>query len=204
MGVLKGSISYARFYVQGDLPEDFRDSFVETVRLRAFRPLDPNEDEEMRVGWVPIERPFESEVTLDYGDMFYNAYLNLGMRVDQWRFPGPVLKSAIADAEKRHLEKVGRVKLGRREKEEIKALVCRKLRLQFSPTMKVVDVSWNLSTGVLRFWNQSQKTHETLFEIFEKTFPVKLLPAGPYTSAPEARQKPLLELEPIVLATQPH
>jgi len=39
LGALKGSISYSKHYVRGDLAEDFRDAFVENIRLRAFRPL---------------------------------------------------------------------------------------------------------------------------------------------------------------------
>ena len=203
MGVLKGSISYAKFYVQGPLPDDFRDSFLQSVSLRAFRPLTVDEDDETRVGWVPVARPFEPDASLDHDAVFFDSYLNLALRIDQWRFPAPVFKSAFSEAEKKYLEKRGREKLSRREKEELRVMVSKKLRRQFSPVMKAIDLSWNLETGVLRFWNQSTKAHEQLFEIFEKTFPVKLVPASPYTSAleaglPEPRLEAMMLIEPAV------
>jgi hypothetical protein len=205
LGILKGSISYSRFYVSGALPDGHRDSFLESLLLRRFVPLTVDGEDDVRVGWVCLERPLEPEVTLDFNDIYFGSYLNVGLRVDAWRFPGSVFKAAFAEAEKKHLQKKGRDKLTKREKEELKALVSRKLRHQFSPTIKVIDLSWNLETNVLRFWNQSTKGHETLFELFEKTFPVKLVPAGAYTTAthldlPEPRLAAMAEVEPAVFA----
>ena len=202
MGLLKGSISYAKFYVDGELPGDFRDSFLEALHLRRFVPLTVDGEDEQRVGWACVTRPLEPEVTFEYNDVFYNSYLNLSVRIDAWRFPGSVFKAAFAEAEKKYLTKKGREKLTKREKEELKAVVGRKLRHQFSPTIKVVDLSWNLDEGVVRYWNQSAKGAETLFELWEKTFPVRLVPAGAYTTAdklelPAARLAALGEVEPV-------
>jgi hypothetical protein len=49
--------------------------------------------------------------------------------------------------------------------------------------MKVVDLSWNLDTGVVRFWNHSARLVETLGEIFEDTFRLDLVPESPFTAA---------------------
>lgn len=202
MGLLKGSISYATYYAEGDLPEDFRDKFMESLNLRAFQPLTVDSEDEQRVGWVCVSRPLEAEVVLDYNDVFYNNYVNLAVRLDAWRFPGSVFKAAFAEAEKKYLTKKGRDKLTRREKEELKAVVSRKLRHQFSPTIKLIDLSWNLDDGVVRYWTQSPKGQELLLELWEKTFPkVELVAAGAYTTAerlglPEARVQALAAVEP--------
>jgi recombination associated protein RdgC len=180
LGALKGSISYSKHYVRGALPDDFRDPFVERVRLRAFRPLGPEEDE-VRVGWCSIENPLDCE--LDHGKIYYNAYLNLGLRVDRWQIPGPLFKAHFAEAEREHLAKKGRAKLGKSEKEELAARVSRKLRKQLVPAMKAVDLSWNLDTGVVRFWSQSPALVEALGEIFEATFGLDLVPESPFTAA---------------------
>ncbi len=177
--------------------------------LRKFVPLSPDDDAEQRVGWCPVERPLEPDVSFDFNDLFAGSYLNVTLRIDAWKFPGPVFKAAFAEAEKKHLQKSGREKLTKREKEELKALVGRKLRHQFSPTIKLIDLSWNLSTGIVRFWNQSARAHETLFEIWEKTFPTKLVPMSPYVAAthlglPEARVEAIASIEPAVFATAQH
>jgi recombination associated protein RdgC len=180
LGALRGSISYSKHYVRGDLPGDFRDTFVENLRLRAFRPLGL-EDDEPRVGWCSVENPLDCE--LDHGKVFFNNYLNLGLRVDRWQIPGPLFKAHFAEAERERLAKRGRDKLGKKEKEELAATVSRRLRKQLVPVMKVVDLSWNLDTGVVRFWNQSPRLVETLGEIFEATFSLGLVPESPFTAA---------------------
>lgn len=201
MGLLKGSVTYSKFYAEGELPGDFRDKFMDAIHTRRFQPLTVEGEDEQRVGWVCLARPLEPDVTFDYNDVFFNSYINLAVRIDAWRFPGSVFKAAFAEAEKKYLTKKGREKLSKREKEDLKAVVGRKLRHQFSPTIKLIDLSWNTESNVVRYWSQSTKGHETLFELWEKTFPVKLVPAGAFTTAergelPEARLKALLEVEP--------
>lgn len=183
MGALKGSISFSKFYVRGQLPDAFRDRFVERIGLRAFRPLTVEEDAEQRAGWCSIENPLDCE--LDHGKIFFNSYLNLGLRTDRWQVPAPLFKAHFAEAEREHLAKRGRAKLGRREKEELRAVISRRLRAQLIPVMKVIDLSWNLETGVVRFWNQSPRVHEGLSELFEETFELSLVPESPYTAARE-------------------
>lgn len=202
MGLLKGSISYAKYYAEGELPKDFQDTFLESLHLRRFQPLTTDSEEEQRVGWACVSRPLEAEVSFDYNDVFYNHYVNLSIRVDAWRFPGSVFKAAFAEAEKKFLTKKGREKLSKREKDELKITVGRKLRHQFSPTIRLVDLCWNTEEGVVRYWNQSAKGQDLLLELWEKTFPqIDLVPAGAFTTAarleiPEARLKALAEIEP--------
>jgi recombination associated protein RdgC len=200
LGALKGSISYSKHYVRGALPDDFRDAFVERVRLNAFRPLGPEEDE-TRVGWCSIENPLDCE--LDHGKIYFNAYMNLGLRVDRWQIPGPLFKAHFAEAEREHLAKRGRARLGKNEKEELAARVSRRLRKQLVPVMKAVDLSWNLDTGVVRFWSQSQGLVEALDKLFEATFGLDLVPESPFTAAAriglaDAHERAFAMLKPSV------
>lgn len=204
MGALKGSISYSKHYVRGELPDDFRERFIERIRLRAFRPLGPEEDEP-HAGWCSIENPLDCE--LDHGKVFFNTYLNLGLRVDCWQIPGPLFKAHFAEAERDHLARRGRDKLGKREKEELTTVVSRRLRKQLVPVMKVVDLSWNLDTGVVRFWNQSPRLVEILVELFEATFGLDLVPESPFTTAArlgltEEHERVFAMLQPSVFTSQ--
>jgi recombination associated protein RdgC len=187
VGLLKGSVSYTKFFVQGEVPDDFRDRFLEAIRLRAFTPLVPEEEDEERVGWCPFDAPYAPESGFDYNSVFYNQYLNLAFRADRWRFPGPVFRALFDKMAKAYLEKQGRAKLAKREKEELKVMVGRKLRKQFSPAVQVVELSWDLNAGVCRFGHQSLKVHEHLHELFEKTFALKLLASSPFADALNAK-----------------
>lgn len=202
MGLLRGSISYTKYYVEGEFADNFRDKLLDKLHLRRFQPLTVDSEDEQRIGWVSINRPLDPEVTFDFNDVFYNNYINLTLRIDAWRFPGSVFKAAFAEAEKKFLTKKGREKLTKREKDDLKMTVGRKLRHHFSPTIRVIDLSWNTEENILRFWNQSTKGQELLFELWEKTFPkIELIPAGAHTTAtrlglPEARLRALAEIEP--------
>ena len=181
MGALAGSLTFTRFFVRGELPKRFRDKFVENIRLRSFEPLAPESEEEEHVGWCAVGRVLDLE--LDHEKVFYNSYLNLGLRMDRWRVPGALLRAHLAEAEHEALAKSGHEKLGKREKAELKARIITRLRKKLMPSMKLVDMSWNLDSGVVRFFNQSPRVHEQFMALFEQTFSLELTADSPYVSA---------------------
>ena len=199
MPALKGSLTYSRHYVDGQVPDDFRDKFVKAIRLRAMKPLEPDEEAAERSGWCRLGEPFE--VDLGYEDVFYNEYLNLGFRTDKWVIPGPMLRAKMRDAEAAYLQKKGRERISRSERNELKQLVSKKLRKQLVPVMRVVDVSWSIDEGIVRFFSASPKQGALLAELFTKTFALKLVPETPYTLASrlgltKAEDKAWEEIEP--------
>lgn len=205
MGALRGSITYSKFHVETELPKGFRDRFVETLRLRAFRPLDPKEDLDHRAGWCSIADPFDLELT--HQKVFFNDYLNVGFRVDRWRIPSPLFKAAFRAAEREWLDKQGLAKLGRAQKKNLEKIVMGQLRKKVVPAMRATDLSWNLSSGVVRFFSKSQKSHELLADVFEKTFELELVPDGAYVAAerrglPKGLVDGLPALEPALFHTE--
>jgi recombination associated protein RdgC len=181
MPALKGSLSYARFFVDGEVPEDFRERYMRAIRLRAMKPLSADEDASERSGWCVIGEPFELD--LRYDNVFYNNFVNLGFRTDRWALPGPLVRAKVSEAERAYREKKGRDRLSKRERAEIKEVVTRKLRKQFVPAMRVIDVSWSIEEGVVRFFNQAAKPGLAMSELFTKTFGLKLIPEAPFTLA---------------------
>jgi recombination associated protein RdgC len=181
LGALKGNISYTRFFVKGEISNDIHERWVKRIRLRAFKPLTLEDDALDRVGWCSIEHPFDLE--LEYEKIFFNNYVNLGLRIDRWVIPGPLFKAQFAEAEKAYLQKRGRERMSRAEKEELKLAVSKKLRRQLVPAMQVIDMSWNIESGIARVFSGSQKALGAFEEIFEKTFELKVIPASPYTAA---------------------
>lgn len=202
MPALRGSLTYARFFVEGDLPDDFSGRFMKAIRHRAMKPLEPDSEELERSGWAKIGEPFVVE--LDHGDVFYNEYVNLSFRTDRWAIPGPMLKTKVRDAEQAYLQKKGREKLSRSEKKELKEMTAKKLRRQVDPATRAFDLSWSLNEGVVRFFSHAQKPAGLMTELFEKTFSLKLIPESPYTAAAKlglskAQEAAWQELEMIAL-----
>jgi recombination associated protein RdgC len=181
MSLLSGSMSYARFFVQGALPEGFREKYLEALALRAMRPLDPDEDVEERSGWCALSDPYQLELT--HERVYYNNFLNLGFRSDRWAIPAPVLKTKLREAETLYLAQKGRERLAKREREELKQLVTRKLRKQFVPTVRVVDFSWSLEENLVRFYSHAARSIAAMADLFAQTFGLELTIEAPYTLA---------------------
>ena len=181
MPALRGTLTYARFYVEGEPPDGFREKFMRSIRHRAMRPLEVDEEDLERSGWAKLGEPFEIELT--YDDVFFNSYINLSFRTDRWAIPGPMLRRHVREAETAYLGKKGREKLSRREKGEIKLLVAKKLRKQVSPATRAVDLVWSLEDGLVRFFGHAQKPSGLMSDLFEKTFGLKLIPESPSTLA---------------------
>jgi DNA recombination-dependent growth factor C len=202
---LRGSLTYARFFVDGEVPDDSREKYMRAIRLRAMKPLEADDDDLERSGWCKLAEPFELE--LRYDDVFCNEYVALGFRTDRWQIPGPILKRRVREAEAAYLEKKGREKLGRKEKAELKENVARKLRKETAPTTRMVDVVWSMNEGVVRFFSHAEKSAGNMIELFHKTFGLKLVAESPYTLAErlglsKAQESAWQEIEITVLAKE--
>ncbi|HVH46815.1 MAG TPA: hypothetical protein VM925_30945 [Labilithrix sp.] len=206
MPALRGSLTYSRFFVSGDLPDDFRERFMRAIRLRSMKPLEPDEEELERSGWAKLGEPFV--VDLAYDDVFFNEYVVLGFRTDRWVIPGPVLRTRVKEAEAAYLEKKGRERLSKKEKAELKLMVSKKLRRHLAPATRSVDLSWAIGEGVVRFFSHSQKPAAAMMELFKKTFGLELVPESPYTAASRLglskdQEKAWHDLEMTYLASSP-
>ena len=205
MPALSGSLTYARLFVEGALPDDFRERFGAAIQLRAMRPLEADDEALERSGWCAIGDPFELD--LSYERVFYNDYVNLGLRTDRWSIPAALVRTHLKEAEALYLEKKKRARLSKHERAELKELVLRRLRKQSVPQVRAVDVSWSLGEGIVRYFSHSPRAIAGLLDLFGKTFTgLKLVPEAPYTLATrlglsEAEQEAWDHLEPIDLTS---
>jgi len=178
MGAFSGTLSYKLFFVQGELPEDWKTLFLHGIRRWQFQPLSPEDEDEESLGWVPLERPLQPDI--DYNDFVYNDFINLGFRRDRWSLPSALLRARTEEAEREYKEQNEKKKLSKFERDDIKDMVRRQLKEQTIPRMKIIDMSWELSTMRVRLWSQSSTVIELFQEFFEDTFEMKVLPANPY------------------------
>lgn len=184
MGALQGTLSYKLFYVDGELADDFKKDLVDRVTQRAFDVLDPEDEDEEHYGWVPIENPLRVE--FDLFNVLFDQFINLGLRHDKWNVPSNLLKAHVSQAESAFMTDHSKERLSKFEREDIKKLVFKELRERSLPRMSVIDMSWDIQSGRVRFWNQSSKTCELFQGLFEDTFGLTLLPANPYINAIQA------------------
>ncbi len=181
MSALKGSLSYTRFYVEGELPDDYTETYFDAIQHLAMVPLTPDEDAHERSGWSRMGEPFELELSVE--SVFVDRYINLGLRTDRWVIPAPMLRAKLREAESTYLRKKDRERMSRKERTELKEVVARKLRRQLTPTTRAFDLSWSLDEKVVRFFSQAQSPAVTMEEMFVRTFGLKLVRETPYTLA---------------------
>jgi hypothetical protein len=205
MSALKGSLSYVRLFVEEELPKDFRERYMRAIRHRVIEPLGPDDDALERTGFCRIGEPFE--LGLRHDMVFFDSFINLGVRTDRWVFPGQLVKQRVREAEEVLLAKKGRQRLSRHERGELKLAVQQKLKHKLTPQVRAVDLSWSLDEKLVRFFTHSQKSIANLLELFEKTFHVKLVVEAPYTLAARAgslaqRERVWEQLTPLDLADE--
>lgn len=178
---------------------------MRSIRLRAMKPLEPEDEDLERSGWAKIAEPMTIE--LNYDDVFWNEHVVLSFRTDRWQFPGAVLKARFREAETAYLAKKGQTKLTRSEKNELKLLVAKRLRKTMAPATRSVDLSWSMNEGVVRFFSHAPKAGAAMSELFKKSFNLVLVPESPYTLASrlgldKSGEQAWNELEATCLAEQ--
>jgi hypothetical protein len=181
MGILNGPITFRRYQVAGDLPANFREEFCHILQAGAFAGFEPNSDAEKVMGWCTAQDPLD--VDLRDFKVLRNEYIIFALRVDTRRIPSSALRMHLRRAEEEQLARVGRPRLSKNEKKEIKALVTRRLLQQVLPSTKSCDILWNVNTQRLDFWSTSDKINFEFSELFEKCFALRLRPLGPYLNA---------------------
>ena len=181
MSALKGSLTYARFFVEGEPPDDFADRYMRAIQKNALSPLVPEEDVPERSGWCRMGEPFD--LAPAHHDVVFNEFLNLGFRTDRWAIPGALLRARLRDAELAFLDRNGRERMSRAEKKELKDMVSKQLRREVPPRTRAVDVSWSLNDGIVRFFSAAAAPAGIMSDLFTKTFKLKLVPEAPYTLA---------------------
>lgn len=196
MGALEGSLTFKTFYVEGEPPNDFQETYLRKLQSKFFEPLSPVGDEDRTVGWVPAQDPIASEFRRD--QVFYNQYIVFAMRIDKWSLPAPWVKAMTRQAVAERLPELEaeeakkqsdegklrpKAKLSKREKDKIKLEVVTEIKHKVLPAMKVIDVVWNISECTVRFWSTSAAVCDEFAELFEATFGLTLHADSPFLMA---------------------
>jgi recombination associated protein RdgC len=205
VGVFKGSISLTRFIVRGSPPKRFAAAYLEKIQLRAFSDLDPDLPDEEKSGWCVADNPLD--LGLLHEQIFLGSYLVLGLRTDRWRVPRPLLKAQLAEAVEAWRQRTGREKINRKDKDELKFRILRKLRKRVVPSMRTVDMCWNVDQRTVLLWTRTERTKEDFRTLFEQTFSLELDEATAYMAAKvlvgEEQANGLSELEASLLGEAP-
>lgn len=181
MGATSGSISYTLYYVEGELPDDYKTDYLERIREFRFRELTPESEEEESLGWVQLAELLNTEFTRDA--VFQNEYVCASMRMDRWSLPAALFRAEYDKRAAEEAEKRGKRKLSRTEADALKEVMRREFKARSLPSTSMTDMVWNVDTQTLRFWSHTNKRNELFQELFESTFGMRLFAQSPYIAA---------------------
>lgn len=178
MGAFNGTLTFKQYYVEGDLPDGFRDKFLAALKANAFREIDLDAGEDKRVGWVTVQDILDADFRVD--KFIFNQYLCVTLREDAIKIPASTLKVYVQKEEGAKKAELKRDKLSKFERDEIKDVVKLNLRRKMLPTIKSFDMVWNLDARTVWFWTHNRSLAEVFEELFERTFELRLVPHNTY------------------------
>lgn len=195
MGFLKGTASFVRFTVEGELPENTLDYIADRIASFSFQDIDETYDE-YSIGWVSILNMFDSQ--FDYASYAAGDYITLTLRIDERKVSPAILKKFVQKEEERVRLERQVPKLSRSMKVQIKDRVRTELMRKAIPVPSTFELCWSLSEGTLLFFSTNKKAHAILEDFFKESFGLLIRQQIPYTTAEHlVNEEQLAQLERI-------
>ena len=98
MGLRKGTLSFSRYRLIGDLPDHFPEFFNERIRRYAFQTVWRTADEKA-AGWTGLENPLDTD--FPYASYAQGRYLLFSLRIDRKSVAPSLLRLRIMEAERK-------------------------------------------------------------------------------------------------------
>ncbi len=181
MGLISGSGSFTRYWVDGDLPPNFMEELPQKIARYTFRNLGENSFEERSLGWVNIMDIIDNRFTaMEY---FKAPFIAMSLRIDKRKVPQTALKQYCLEAEEKVKELEKLEFLPKIIRKEIKEDARNRLLKRAIPVSKAYDMIWNMDSGIVIFGGVNNKLCDEFSEYFLKTFDIHLQPIFPYALA---------------------
>jgi DNA recombination-dependent growth factor C len=180
MGFLKGTASFVKFSVDGQLPENSLDFIANRVVAYSFQDIDDTYDE-YSIGWVSILNMFDSQFA--FASYVAGDYITLTLRIDERKVSPAILKKFVQKEEERVRREQQVPKLSRSTKVQIKERLRTELMRKAIPIPSTFELCWNLSHSTLLLFSTNQKVHAILEDFFKESFNLLIRQQIPYTIA---------------------
>jgi len=188
MGIRKGTLSFSRYRLIGDLPDHFPAFFDERIRRHAFQTVWRTADEKA-AGWTGLEDPLDTD--FPYASYAQGRYLLFSLRVDRKSVAPSLLRLRIMEAERSKLAETGQKKLYREQREAIRDATRLELLGKSLPVPSFFETCWSVPDNMLYFCSLSDKVFEELQELFRDSFQLTLCPFVPWdTQSPHPPSAP--------------
>ncbi len=178
MGILKGALSGRRYRVEGELPEGWRDTYIEALEANSFRePLSPTR-KEPTMGWVQAHNLLDTSF-LDVNQWLYNQYALFSLRIDKKVIPSKLFKATLQKRQQHWCTANNRDRCPPGVREEVKEALELEMLKQTLPNVALLECVWNVVDGWLFLHNDSETANDTFRKLFYRTFSLRPVPWSP-------------------------
>ena len=185
MGLLKGTLTFSRYRLPGEMPAGSSEQIDRSMRKFAFRDL-AKSSEEKNLGWTSLENPLDTDFR--HSSCRWGDYLLFCLRIDRWTIPPALLKVRILAAEQRHLAETGQRKIDRHRRGDIRERVRLDLLSRTEPVPAFHEICWSVSARSILFTSLSEKVIDDFQDLFKRSFecaPCPYVPWDPQFMDPE-------------------
>ena len=181
MGLISGSGSFTRYWVDCTLSENFMEDLPKKIARYAFKNLEENSFDERSIGWVNIMDILDHRFSaMEY---LKEPFIAMSFRVDKRKIPQTALKQYCQEAEEKIKELEQVEFLPKMVRQEIKEDARNRLLKRAIPVANVYDMIWNIQKGIVIFGSVNNKLCDEFADFFLKTFELQLQPIFPYALA---------------------
>lgn len=177
MGFLKGSLTFSRYHILGDIPESFSSFINGTLQKYAFQELSAG-PEDKSVGWTSLTNILDTnfeQASYSTGD-----FLLFALRIDRKAVPPALLRIKLLEAEKKFITQSGKKRLYQEDRKALKETVTHDLLTKSYPIPSFYDVLWSVSGRWLLLGSHTEKIFEDFDDLFKISFKLKLAPHLPW------------------------
>lgn len=172
MGLLTGGLSFRRYRIYGDLPSDFRETYLESILGLTHQENLKHRSKEPLLGWVSIMNP--ADIELDLNSVLYDHYLVLSLRQDKKAINSKLFSILLDRQYDLVKEGEGKERLAKSQKDEIKEALEEELLSQALPSVNVYDMAWDINTDSVLFFATSDSINDMFQAYFQDTFEKRL------------------------------
>ena len=176
MGLLKGYFTFARFHVEGQLPQAFL-NFI-NIRIKANSYKDSvKSTEEKRLGWVSLTDILDTN--FENANYALGDFLIFSLRIDRKLISPKLMKIKLLEEERRFLAQSGKSRIHKQMSTAIKDKVKLELLTKLDAIPSFYDVCWAVGQNTVYFSSLSDKVADDFVDLFKKTFSLSLKSFSP-------------------------
>lgn len=189
MGFLKGTLTFSRWRVAGDLQSPFPDFFDGQLKKYAFQEPGAGADEKS-IGWTSLENILDTR--FEQANYAVGNYLLSCLRIDRKAVPPALLRVRMLEGEQKALRETGRTRLSKDTRQKLKDRLQEDLMKRAYPVPSFHEILWSPSQKRLLLGALSQKVFQDFEDLFKISFRLSLRPFLPwdpsFLDAPTARK----------------